>query len=314
VEDSEDDIIVVKNIHKTFLLGVEGIPALRGVSMRIKRGEFITILGKSGGGKTSLLNILGTIDKPTKGELVICGKHINSKTSDPEFAHLRLRKLGFVFQTFNLISSMTAQENVALPMILDGRRTNEQINTRAKALLGRVGMGTRVGHLPSQLSGGEQQRVTIARAVANHPEILLLDEPTGDLDTNNSHIIMQLLIELNRQEHITMVMVTHDQNLKHYAHRVVHMMDGKIFKIESVSEDTRQQMDQQLLQTMQNEAEQKESRKVQKSFTEHRDPRKMYAFHRTALPEAIQHVSSNTGPLGHSSSSNTSSSTPSSSN
>jgi len=289
---------VVNNIHKTFLLGVEGIPSLRGVSLRIRRGEFIVILGKSGGGKTSLLNILGTIDKPTKGELVICNKHINSKTTDPEFAHLRLRKLGFVFQTFNLISSMTAQENVALPMILDGRKTNDQINQRAKDLLGRVGMAPRTGHLPSQLSGGEQQRVTIARAIANHPEILLLDEPTGDLDTHNSHIIMQLLLDLNRQENITMVMVTHDQALKHYAHRVVHMMDGKVFKIEEVPAETRAEMDRELAKTMKLEAEQKESRKEKKAFTERRNPAQAYAFHTGYKPSAVYSASNSKFSIG----------------
>jgi putative ABC transport system ATP-binding protein len=172
-----ETIVSVKNVHKTYLLGVEGVPALRGVSLDIKRGEFLVILGKSGSGKTSLLNLLGTIDKPTKGDLVLCGTTVNSKTTDDGLAYLRLKNIGFVFQSFNLISSMTAVENVELPMVLDGSWTREQIHSRAVRLLERVGMGKRLDHVPSQLSGGEQQRVTIARAVANQPDILLLDEP-----------------------------------------------------------------------------------------------------------------------------------------
>lgn len=236
---SHDNIISAVNIHKTYLLGLDGVAALRGVSLDIKRGEFIVILGKSGGGKTSLLNILGTIDKPSKGELYIGGKRITSQTTDDEFAQLRLRNIGFVFQQFNLISTMTAHDNVCLPMILDGRLTREELSKRAHTLLTRVGVGARATHLPSQLSGGEQQRVTIARAIANCPEILLLDEPTGDLDTKNSHIILQLLIDLNRREGITCIMVTHDQDLREYAHRVVHVMDGKIMRIEEISAEVR---------------------------------------------------------------------------
>lgn len=180
--EDEESIIICRNVHKTYLLGLEGVPALRGVSVTIRRGEFIVILGKSGGGKTSMLNIFGTIDRPTKGELTICHQHIRESTTDEEFANLRLHKIGFVFQTFNLIGSMTAIENVGLPMTLAGTMSPFQIQSRAKMLLTRVGMGARLTHLPSQLSGGEQQRVTIARALANDPELLLLDEPTGSRD------------------------------------------------------------------------------------------------------------------------------------
>jgi putative ABC transport system ATP-binding protein len=268
----EEDIVVVSNVHKTYLLGVEGVPALRGVSLRIRKGEFVVILGKSGGGKTSLLNIIGTIDKPTKGELSICKKRITAKTTDEEFATLRLRKIGFVFQTFNLISTMSAIENVSLPMVLDGRRSRDEIKKRAMELLNRVGISARATHLPSQLSGGEQQRVTIARAVANNPEILLLDEPTGDLDTKNSHIILKLLLDLNRKENITCVMVTHDQALKNYAHRVVHMMDGKIYRIEKISDKTRQEMDEALIKRTHELLQEAQTMKMGAPTAEVRDP------------------------------------------
>lgn len=242
------------------------------------RGEFIVILGKSGGGKTSLLNLIGTIDKPTKGELLICGTRINAKTSDAEFAQLRLRNIGFVFQTFNLISSMTAEENVQLPMILDGRMSADQRTQRCQELLNRVGIGARGNHLPSQLSGGEQQRVTIARAIANRPELLLLDEPTGDLDTKNSHLILKMLLELNRLQGITMVMVTHDQGLKQFAHRVVHMVDGKVFNIEQISEAQRCEAEQQLAESIATEA--KGLARQSEVHTEVRDPATAYPFHK----------------------------------
>jgi len=223
-----------------------------------------------------LLNIIGTIDKPTKGDITICGKRITSNTTDEEFAYLRLRKIGFVFQTFNLISTMTAAENVALPMILDGRLSRDKIAERAKDLLERVGMGKRLDHLPSQLSGGEQQRVTIARSIANAPDILLLDEPTGDLDTENSHVILQLLIELNRKEGKTCIMVTHDQSLKSYSHRVVHMMDGKVLRIETVKKSVRDEAERSLHDTV---ASEKERSKKHQVTTEYRT-RSSYKFHR----------------------------------
>eukprot|EP01027_Heterolobosea_sp_BB2_P004455 GEZU01006823.1.p1 GENE.GEZU01006823.1~~GEZU01006823.1.p1 ORF type:complete len:442 (+),score=110.45 GEZU01006823.1:235-1560(+) len=237
--DRDDVVIELDNIQKTYLLGVEGVPALRGVSLKIFKGEFIIIYGTSGGGKTSLLNIIGTIDKPTKGHLTICGNRIGSKTTDIELAEIRLKKMGFVFQTFNLLSTMSALENVEMPMVLQGTKSLSERRKRAKMLLEKVGMGARLGHLPSQLSGGEQQRVTIARAIANQPEILLLDEPTGDLDTKNTLIVMDMLMRLNEQENITLVMVTHDPALKNLADRVVYMRDGKIHRIDKIDERQR---------------------------------------------------------------------------
>eukprot|EP01117_Protostelium_nocturnum_P002712 TRINITY_DN1358_c0_g1_i1.p1 TRINITY_DN1358_c0_g1~~TRINITY_DN1358_c0_g1_i1.p1 ORF type:complete len:226 (+),score=101.03 TRINITY_DN1358_c0_g1_i1:35-679(+) len=177
-EDEPDVLVSMKNVHKTYLLGIEGVPALRGVDLTIKKGEFVVIYGTSGGGKTTMLNILGTIDKPTKGELRLAGTRITSNTKDEELSNIRLRKIGFVFQTFNLLSSLSALENVEMPMILNGVLNNDERKERSTQLLELVGMGERKDHVPSQLSGGEQQRVTIARAIANSPEILLLDEPT----------------------------------------------------------------------------------------------------------------------------------------
>ncbi|KAJ3155254.1 ABC transporter AbcH.1 [Geranomyces michiganensis] len=236
-----DPIVVLRNIHKTYLLGLEGVAALRGVSLSIQRGEWVAIYGTSGGGKTSLLNIVGTIDKPTKGDLTICDTVITPNTKDEVLAALRLSKLGFVFQSFNLISSMTALENVELPMILKGTLTASERKTRAVASLQRVGLGHRLHHFPSKLSGGEQQRVTIARAIANLPEVLLLDEPTGDLDTQNTLRILHLLHSLNVEQHMTFIMVTHDVYLKNFAHRVVYMRDGKIHRVEMTRSQKRRE-------------------------------------------------------------------------
>ncbi|EGR29525.1 hypothetical protein IMG5_154130 [Ichthyophthirius multifiliis] len=218
-------IISIKNVHKTYILGVEGVTALRGVTVDIKEGEFVTILGTSGGGKTTLLNIMGTIDKPTKGDVYICGQKIKNNTDDKFLASLRLTKLGFVFQTFNLIQSLTALENVELPMILRGELSKDQIRKRAIQLLTQVGLKERINHFPNQLSGGEQQRVTVSRSLSNNPRILLLDEPTGDLDTKSTDQVMKILLDLNKDNNITMIMVTHDVALKNYANRVIKMVD-----------------------------------------------------------------------------------------
>jgi putative ABC transport system ATP-binding protein len=250
VSDEEEDVIhedskeVIKlvNVHKTYLLGLEGVPALRGVNLTINDGEFITILGTSGGGKTTMLNIIGTIDKPSKGDVYICGLRIKYSTKDQLLASIRLNKLGFVFQTFNLIGSLTALENVELPMQLRGKLNRDEIKKRATQLLSDVGLAARLDHFPNMLSGGEQQRVTIARSISNNPSILLLDEPTGDLDTKSTDIIMKILIDLNVKHKITMIMVTHDQALKGFANRVVKMSDGKILKITETDVNTRRAM------------------------------------------------------------------------
>eukprot|EP01062_Namystynia_karyoxenos_P058753 TRINITY_DN50235_c0_g1_i1.p1 TRINITY_DN50235_c0_g1~~TRINITY_DN50235_c0_g1_i1.p1 ORF type:complete len:432 (+),score=114.48 TRINITY_DN50235_c0_g1_i1:114-1298(+) len=227
-------VISCENIHKTYLLGTEGVPALRGVNLDIYEGEFCVIYGTSGGGKTTLLNILGTIDTPTKGNLAVCGRRITSRTPDSDLADLRLNTLGFVFQTFNLLATLTAAENVGVPMVLSGGLSAQEREERVKSLLASVGMDHREDHYPSMLSGGEQQRVTIARAMANNPRLLLLDEPTGDLDTRNTKIVLDLLLRLNREHGVTLVMVTHDPELKWLAHRAVFVRDGKIGRIEEI--------------------------------------------------------------------------------
>ncbi|OUM68223.1 hypothetical protein PIROE2DRAFT_4101 [Piromyces sp. E2] len=217
-DKSQNEIVVhLENIHKTYLIGLEGVPAIRGISLDVRKGEWLTIYGTSGGGKTSLLNILGTIDKPTKGELVICGTKINSNTKDSVLADLRLKKLGFVFQAFNLLNTMTAKENIEFPMQLLGQLDKAERTAVALASLYRVGLENRVNHYPNQLSGGEQQRVTIARAISNKPDILLLDEPTGDLDRENTYKIIRLLHNLNVTDN-----------------RVIYMRDGKIAKHEVI--------------------------------------------------------------------------------
>ncbi|KAK2951125.1 putative ABC transporter H family member 2 [Blattamonas nauphoetae] len=238
-EEAQDEpFIVVENVHKTYLLGVEGVAALRGVNLEIHQGEFVMICGTSGGGKSTLLNIIGTIDKPTKGRITLCGKQITPRTTDDELATIRLKHLGFVFQTFNLLASMTALENVELPLTFRGYGPKRR-KEKAKKLLERVQMGDRLTHYPSMLSGGEQQRVTIARALANSPGLLLLDEPTGDLDTLNTNNVMKILVDLNRKNGITLVMVTHDMNLIAYASRCVFVRDGKVAYEKRTKEEDR---------------------------------------------------------------------------
>jgi len=193
-----------------------------------------------------MLNIIGTIDKPSKGDVYICGLRIKYSTKDELLASIRLNKLGFVFQTFNLISSLSALENVELPMQLRGKLSRDEIRKRATQLLTEVGLSDRLGHFPNMLSGGEQQRVTIARSIANNPSILLLDEPTGDLDTKSTDIIMKILVDLNVKHRITMIMVTHDQGLKNFANRVVKMSDGKILKINQTNPQVRNKMIEEL--------------------------------------------------------------------
>eukprot|EP01126_Amoeba_proteus_P031093 TRINITY_DN3060_c0_g1_i8.p1 TRINITY_DN3060_c0_g1~~TRINITY_DN3060_c0_g1_i8.p1 ORF type:complete len:213 (-),score=31.63 TRINITY_DN3060_c0_g1_i8:369-1007(-) len=184
--------------------------------------------GPSGGGKTSMLNILGAIDKASDGVVEILGQRIDSNSTDAYLSQLRLEKIGFVFQTFNLLATMSAYENVELPMIMLGNLDEEQMEKRTKKLLKLVGLQDRMNHLPSELSGGEQQRVTIARALANKPEILLLDEPTGDLDTRTTIEIMDLLLSINLNQGTTFVMVSHNPDIECYADRILYLQDGML--------------------------------------------------------------------------------------
>lgn len=200
----------------------------------IMKGEMVMIRGPSGGGKTTLLNILGTIDEPSAGSVEILGSRVDSTSSDKYLASLRLRKIGFVFQTFNLLATMSAFENVELPMTILGELSAAECKKRALELLDMVGLQDRYAHLPSELSGGEQQRVTIARALANNPAILLLDEPTGDLDTRNTVEIMDLILRVNVEQQTTCIMVTHNPDLECYADRILYVEDG-MFKKQAIN-------------------------------------------------------------------------------
>jgi len=235
---------------------------------------------------------MGTIDKPTKGEIKLCGVRVNSNTKDSELSLIRLQKIGFVFQTFNLLSSLTAQENVEMPMILNGLLSQSERKQRAKELLSLVGMGERLDHIPAQLSGGEQQRVTIARAIANNPELLLLDEPTGDLDTLNTLIVMKLLTELNQNNDITMVMVTHDVGLKSFADRIIWMRDGKIQRIEIVAKHKKQETIRKLNEDLEVMKE-KKKRATHGMQTQYRLPMD-YKTHKHHKPKGSSNAKSET--------------------
>jgi len=241
-----DNIIICEDLCKEYILEkrAEPVVALKGVTLSessefypIKRGEFVMIRGPSGGGKTTLLNLLGTIDSPTSGTIKIFDSPINNTSSDSFLSLLRLKHIGFVFQSFNLLATMTGFENVELPMNLLNEIPEKERKLRAKQLLIGVGLRDRMDHLPSELSGGEQQRVAIARALANGPDILLLDEPTGDLDSRSTVEIMNLLLSINRfgpkgdgNNPTTCVMVTHNPDIECYADRVLYVQDGVFVK------------------------------------------------------------------------------------
>jgi len=220
-----EPIIYVDDIHKSYLMGKEAVPALRGVTLEIQRGEFVCLMGPSGSGKTTLLNIIGGLDEPGRGHVIVEGQNLVAM-SENELARLRLHKMGFIFQNYNLLANFTAQENVEAPMVLAkvGRRDRQQ---RAHELLEWVDLGDRTHHYPGELSGGQQQRVAIARALANDPPILIADEMTGDLDSVTGAAIMELVSSLN-EEGMTVVYVTHDARMAEFAGRLIEIHDGKI--------------------------------------------------------------------------------------
>jgi len=232
-------VVSIHNVVKEYSIPgrKQGVRALTDINLNsnagfppIRRGEFVMLRGPSGGGKTTLLNLLGTIDKPSNGYVELFGTRIDSKSSDAFLAQLRLSKIGFVFQTFNLLATMSAFENVELPMTILGKLSARERKKRATELLTLVGLQDRLGHLPSELSGGEQQRVTIARALSNEPEILLLDEPTGDLDTKNTVEVMDLLLDISLKQKTTCIMVTHNPDIECYADRILYIADGRFEK------------------------------------------------------------------------------------
>ncbi len=218
-----DHIVQLEDVHKSFVMGKEAVLALRGVTLDVQRGEIVCLMGPSGSGKTTLLNILGGLDTPSRGHISVDGENVVS-LSEEKLADLRLRKMGFVFQNFNLLAGFTALENVMVPMVLLNKRDPKH----AKDLLKLVGLGDRMNHYPSELSGGQQQRVAIARALANDPPLVIGDEMTGDLDTATSYEVMNLIGQLNKDRGTTVVYVTHDPRMSNYAHRTINMRDGLV--------------------------------------------------------------------------------------
>lgn len=220
-------IVELLNLEKTYMLGKVPVEALRGINLKVEKGDFLAVLGPSGSGKSTLLNLIGALDKPTDGSLSIEGIDV-SKLNDNQLADLR-RRIGFVFQFFNLIPRFTARENVELSMSIAGLNRKER-RKRAEEVLGVVGLKERMNHKPAELSGGEQQRVAIARALANEPKFLLMDEPTGNIDSKTANEIMELIKRLNIDRGVTIIMVTHDQQLAGQTKRTVQMVDGVITK------------------------------------------------------------------------------------
>ena len=221
-------IIELKNVWKIYQMGDVEVNALKGIDLRVKKEEFVAIMGPSGSGKSTLLQMIGVLDRPTSGKIYLDGTDI-SKLNDSKLARLRGKKIGFVFQFFNLYSTLTAQENIELPMMILERDKNER-KMKATKLLKTVDLENRANHLPSQLSGGERQRVAIARALANNPDIILADEPTGNLDSKSGSEIMEFLNKLQEDEKVTIVVVTHDLNVAKHAKRLIRLKDGEIIK------------------------------------------------------------------------------------
>jgi putative ABC transport system ATP-binding protein len=231
------EVVRLVDVHKTYRTGEMEVHAVRGVSLEIRRGEFVALMGASGSGKSTLMNLLGCLDRPTSGHYILDGADVSDLDRD-RLADIRNRKLGFVFQNFNLLPRTSARENVELPLLYGAHRlTNAQLREKADRVLASVGLGGREDHHPSQLSGGQQQRVAIARALVNDPEVLLADEPTGNLDSRTSVEIMAIFQQLNERG-ITIVMVTHEQDIAAYARRNVVMRDGILLSDNVVTQRT----------------------------------------------------------------------------
>ena len=214
-------LVEVKKIYK---MGTVDVTALNGVSLKIDQGEFIAIIGASGSGKSTMMNILGCLDVPTSGQSIIDDQNVEEMSGD-QLAEIRNNKIGFVFQTFNLLSRQTALSNVLLPLMYSNEKNRK---SKSQAALEKVGLGDRIHHKPTQLSGGQQQRVAIARALVNNPDILLADEPTGNLDSTATEEIISIFKDLNENEGITVIMVTHEEEIANQAQRIISMKDGLI--------------------------------------------------------------------------------------
>jgi putative ABC transport system ATP-binding protein len=223
-------LIRVEELRKSYVVGDVTVHALRGVTMAIERGSFVAVVGASGSGKSTFMNIIGLLDQPTSGHYFLTGEDVSGFDRDRR-AVLRNRAIGFVFQSFNLLPRTSALENVELPLVYNGKAwPTAERHRRARALLEAVGLGGRTDHTPNQLSGGQQQRVAIARALVNEPELVLADEPTGNLDSRTSIEIMEILQRLNRETGVTVVLITHEPDIAEYAQRMVMFRDGRVVK------------------------------------------------------------------------------------
>ena len=222
-------IIELKNVWKTYQMGNNEINALKDVSLKINKGEFVAVVGPSGSGKSTMMNIIGCLDLPTNGTIFLNGKDI-TKLSESTLANLRGKAIGFIFQQFNLIPTLTALENVTLPMMFQNINQNLRLKVGTD-LLTKFGLNERLNHKPNELSGGQSQRVAISRALANNPDLILADEPTGNLDSKTGEEVMNFLTNIHEKEGKTVVLVTHDLDLVHHAERVIYLKDGSIDKI-----------------------------------------------------------------------------------
>ncbi len=218
-------VIAVKNLSKTYQMGSTEVRALRSIDLDIYPNEFVALMGPSGSGKSTLMNLLGCLDTPTTGEYFLSGERV-SEMADDELAVIRNQRIGFVFQTFNLLPRLSALDNVALPLVYAGLSKDKRTD-KSREVLGTVGLADRIDHKPNELSGGQRQRVAVARALVNDPSIILADEPTGNLDTKTSYEIMDILEKLHEAGH-TIILVTHEQDIAEHAHRVVRLRDGEI--------------------------------------------------------------------------------------
>ncbi|PIZ50487.1 hypothetical protein COY27_06865 [Candidatus Woesearchaeota archaeon CG_4_10_14_0_2_um_filter_33_13] len=223
-------IIELKDVWKTYYMGEVALNVLKGVNVEINQGEFVVIIGPSGSGKSTMMNQVGVLDTPTKGKVLLKGTDI-STLSESDLAQLRGKTIGFIFQQFNLIPTLTALENVILPTIFQNMPEEERIK-RGKELLTKMGLGERMDHKPTELSGGQQQRVAISRSLINNPEIILADEPTGNLDSKSGEQVMAMLARLHTEEKKTIILVTHDVDLVKYSQKTIHLKDGEVLKIE----------------------------------------------------------------------------------
>lgn len=225
-------MINIKNLTKVYKNGSLSVTALKDIELNIKKGSFVSIMGPSGSGKSTLMNILGCLDRATKGDYIIDGVNV-SVLHENELAHIRNRKIGFVFQTFNLLPRLTAQKNVELPMTYAKISINERRKKAEEALV-RVGLGDRMKHRSNELSGGQRQRVAIARALVNDPAILLADEPTGNLDTRSGEEIMAIFQQLNQEDGVTIILVTHEREIAEHTQRIIQFRDGRLVKDEKM--------------------------------------------------------------------------------